>query len=615
MPPEHKYALPPGFCLRQYRIARLLGHGGFGLTYLADDTNLQRKVAIKEMLPIDFAIREPDGTTVVARSERDRTNLEWARRSFVEEGRTLAALQHPSILHVYDIFELHGTAYLVTAFIEGANLEQWLRRGGALHQKAIAALLSSLLDALQLVHERGFLHRDIKPENILMDDKGSHPVLIDFGNARMSTGEKTCTMTAVLTRGYAPVEQYQTKGRQGPFTDVYALGAVLYRAITGAPPADALDRLDEDKIQVLSGQRIPGFSGKFLATIDKALKMNRADRWQRCEEWTAALGAADPPLRQSPGHAIEPPELKPAPHAGAGGQPAMAAKAMASDDVIVCVECGRGFPKSRTVEIEGFNVCADCQPTLIQKLRKEMAAGAGTRSAAMSALALEKLRKETEAGSPAGIWRSGRQLVTSLNATLPARCIKCNAPAEGKPIKRKLSYLNPAVYLALLVPVFGVIVYLITALITRKTGVAMVSICRRHRFARRLVIIVSWLLVLIGLAAVVMGVVDDLPGMENRLVSVAFWGGLVFGIVSPRKPVVIVSSLLVLIGLAVESLQNVSEELWIVWLGEIAFLGGIFLGTAARRLVVARKIDQGQMWLGGCGREFLAGFPEWNEPK
>jgi len=120
---------------------------------------------------------------------------------------------------------------------------------------------------------------------------------------------------------------------------------------------------------------------------------------------------------------------------------------------------------------------------------------------------------------------------------------------------------------------------------------------------------------LIGAAAVVMGVVQDLPGMENRLISVAFWGALIFGIVSPRKPVVIVSSLLGLIGLAVESLQNVSAELWIVWLGEIAFLGGIFLGAVARRLVVARKIDQGQMWIGGCGPEFLAGFPEWIGPK
>jgi len=478
-------------------------------------------------------------------------------------------------------------------------LEQWLRRGGALHQEAIAALLNSLLDALQLVHERGFLHRDIKPENILMDDKGSHPVLIDFGNARMSTGEKTCTMTAVLTRGYAPVEQYQTKGRQGPFTDVYALGAVLYRAITGAPPADALDRLDEDKIQVLSRQRIPGFSGQFLATIDKALNMNRADRWQKCEEWTAALRAADPPPRQSPGQAGEPPERKPSPHAGEGGKPAMAAKAMASGDLVVCAECGRGFPKSAMAQIEGLHVCAGCKPILLQKLRKEIAVG-----------------------SPSGTWRSGRQLVTSLNATLPPRCIKCNAPVEGKPIKRKLSCLPEAVYLTLLLPVFGVIVYGITALFTRKTGVALVSICQRHRSARRTAIIVSSLIVLLGLAAVVMLPVQQgrsytpsAGAVIIRLFDVAFWGSIILGLISSRRVVVIVSLLFALLGIVGDASRIASSLIWIQCLAQVAFLGGMVYAILAGRLVVARKIDQGQMWLAGCGSEFLAEFPEWNEPK
>jgi serine/threonine protein kinase len=289
MSPEHKYSLPPGSRLRQYLIVRLLGHGGFGLTYLADDANLHRKVAIKELFPIDFAVRERDGTTVVARSEQEKINLQWARQRFIEEGRTLAALQHPSILHVYDIFELHGTAYLVTAFIEGSNLEDWLRTRRALRQGHLFSITNALLDALQLVHAQGFLHRDIKPENILMDEKTSRPVLIDFGNARMATGQKTASMTTVLTRGYAPLEQYQTKSRQGPFTDLYALGAVLYRAIKSAPPDDALDRIHADKVQVLSQQGIPGYAPKFLATIDKALKVKGGDRWQNCEEWKAAL--------------------------------------------------------------------------------------------------------------------------------------------------------------------------------------------------------------------------------------------------------------------------------------------------------------------------------------
>jgi serine/threonine protein kinase len=305
MSSEHQYSLPPGFRLRQYHIVRLLGHGGFGLTYLADDTSLHRKVAIKELLPIDFAVREPNGTTVVARTQHDATNLEWARQRFVEEGRTLAALQHPSILHVYDIFELHGTAYLVTAFIEGSNFQDWLRDGHAIRQEDLLPMANSLLDALELVHQRGFLHRDIKPENILIDRETSRPVLIDFGNARMAPGNATANMTAVLTRGYAPFEQYQTRSRQGPFTDIYALGAVLYRAITGAQPDDALDRMDNDKIQVLSEQRIPGYTQEFLATIDKALQMQRESRWQSCEEWTTALRASR--------RVVPPPDPSPAP--------------------------------------------------------------------------------------------------------------------------------------------------------------------------------------------------------------------------------------------------------------------------------------------------------------
>jgi serine/threonine protein kinase/formylglycine-generating enzyme required for sulfatase activity len=307
MPPQHKYSLPLGLRLRQYRIVRLLGHGGFGLTYLAEDTTLNRRVAIKELLPIDFAVREKDGTTIVARSQQDKPNLEWARQRFVEEGRTLAALQHPSILPVYDNFELHGTAYLVTPFIDGASLEVWLLERRAVSQADLLSIATSLLDALRLVHQQGFLHRDIKPENILMDRKTSRPVLIDFGNARMATGKKTSNLTAVLSRGYAPFEQYQTKTRQGPPTDIYALGAVLYRAIKGAAPDDALDRMGEDKIKVLSRERMPGFTREFLATIDKALRMRPEDRWQNCGEWKAALAVTHQTHRhQQPNQTQEP---------------------------------------------------------------------------------------------------------------------------------------------------------------------------------------------------------------------------------------------------------------------------------------------------------------------
>jgi serine/threonine protein kinase len=308
MSSEHKYALPPGFLLHQYTIMRLLGHGGFGLTYLADHAKLNRRVAIKELLPIDFAIRETDGTTVVARSQQDKSNFEWARERFVEEGQTLAGLHHPSILPVHDILEEHGTAYLVTPFIDGGSMEDWLREVRHPAESDLRSVTHHILDALALVHERGYLHRDVKPQNILMDRQNGLPVLIDFGNARIASGAKTSNLTSVLTKGYAPFEQYQTKGRQGPFTDLYALGAVLYRSIKGTAPDDAADRWDDDKVEPLCHRPPPGYGLEFLATVDKALQMRREDRWQNCEEWKAALSAADqPPALPPPPPAPEPP--------------------------------------------------------------------------------------------------------------------------------------------------------------------------------------------------------------------------------------------------------------------------------------------------------------------
>jgi serine/threonine protein kinase len=313
---EHKYALPPGSRLREYTIVRLLGHGGFGLTYLADHAKLHRKVAIKELLPVDFAIRETDGTTVVARSEQDRSNFEWARERFVEEGQTLAGLHHPSILPVHDILEEHGTAYLVTPFIDGGSMEEWLREVRRPAESDLRSVTHHILDALTLVHASGYLHRDVKPQNILMDRQNGLPVLIDFGNARIASGAKTSNLTSVITKGYAPFEQYQTKGRQGAFTDLYALGAVLYRSIKGVAPDDAADRWDEDKLEPLCHRQPPGYSLEFLATVDKALRMRREDRWQTCGEWKAALSLSNqPPASPPPPPPAPKPPARPKPPA------------------------------------------------------------------------------------------------------------------------------------------------------------------------------------------------------------------------------------------------------------------------------------------------------------
>ncbi len=286
-------ALPAGHALQEYRIERVLGVGGFGLTYLALDENLHLRVAVKEYLPADIAVRAPDRTIAPTSSETAEI-FDWGKRRFLDESRTLASFRHPNIVRVMRFFEANGTAYMVMEFVEGAPLPDWVSTRRPLAEAQVAALAAPLLDGLQVVHKSGFMHRDIKPPNIYIRDDSS-PVLLDFGAARQKSSE----LTALVTPGYAPFEQYHTQGKQGAWSDIYALGGVLYWMVTGNSPHEAAARIRADTMPpALQAADKSLFRPEFLAAIDWALAPHEDQRPQSVPEWREALlGAAKSPPR------------------------------------------------------------------------------------------------------------------------------------------------------------------------------------------------------------------------------------------------------------------------------------------------------------------------------
>ena len=298
---EHRLALPAGYQLGKYLFQRILGAGGFGITYLAEDKSLGRCVAIKELLPNDIATRI-DGSTVVAKTKSEEQNLAWARDRFLKEGRALAACEHPNVVHVYEMIEANGTAYMVTKFEDGRSFADWLGEvGGAPTEKELRAILLPLLSGLERVHKVGFLHRDLKPENIYITDDG-RPLLLDFGSARQAVTDRTTSLTSIVTSGYAPFEQYHEDGKQGTWTDIYAMAAVMYRAIHGKKPPEATRRLKDDPCLKLAKTYAGKYSDAFLRSVDKGLAVEVKERTQTIAEWREALGVeeAEPPPVAAP---------------------------------------------------------------------------------------------------------------------------------------------------------------------------------------------------------------------------------------------------------------------------------------------------------------------------
>ncbi len=308
--PRSPLALPLDTLLHGYlRLGKILGIGGFGVTYLALDERLQTTVAIKEYLPRDLASRSPDGLIVQPHTARDADNFQFGLKEFLQEARTLARFNHPNIVRTRSYFEEHDTAYLVMDYVEGVNLNKVLKRqGGRMPEQAAIQLMRGILDGLHAVHAAGFLHRDLKPDNVYVQASGQ-PVLLDFGAARLALGERSRSYTQILTPGYAPYEQYSRRGGQGPWTDVYGAGATIYRMVTGEVPLEATDRMFGTPLRPAEAF---GVSQALSDVLDQAMAIRPEERPQSISAFIAMLEAAVPlpspsaPTVRSPGRPSQP---------------------------------------------------------------------------------------------------------------------------------------------------------------------------------------------------------------------------------------------------------------------------------------------------------------------
>lgn len=271
--------LPNGYMLSEYRIDGVLGQGGFGITYLATDTMLNRQVAIKEYYPREFAVREGTRRIRASGNHEDQETFAWGLTRFLEEARILARFEHPNIIAVRRFFEKNGTAYLVMDYCNGRPLDEIIKHDGPLSPAQLVLVLNPLLDGLEQIHNTNFLHRDIKPANLFIRSDGS-PVLLDFGAARHDLVGHSRSLTSLATPGYAAFEQYSTNGSQGPWTDIYGLGATLYRAVTGVKPVPSPDRMLEDTLEPASKLAHDRFSASHLKAIDAAMALRPEHRPQ-----------------------------------------------------------------------------------------------------------------------------------------------------------------------------------------------------------------------------------------------------------------------------------------------------------------------------------------------
>ena len=282
--------MPPGAQVGEYRLLGVVGEGGFGVVYRARDLSLDRIVAIKEYMPSTLAGRTSSNQIHVRAQHKGA--FDAGLRSFINEARLLAKFSHPALVHVYRFFEENGTAYMVMRYYEGQTFRAFLaEQDSGMNEPWLCAMLSPILDVLEMLHAADCFHRDIAPDNVFLQSSGM-PVLLDFGAARRIIGDMTQALTMVLKPGYAPIEQYADDGGmpQGAWTDIYQIGAMLYLAITGKVPTTSVARMISDPIRLLTPADFPGYSESFLHGVHRALAVKPADRPQSIAELKSLLG-------------------------------------------------------------------------------------------------------------------------------------------------------------------------------------------------------------------------------------------------------------------------------------------------------------------------------------
>ena len=287
--PYSNKALPPGTILREWRLEDVLGVGGFGIVYKGRGIYFGELVAIKEYFPSSISERDAEDTVVPLGSDVEEVHA-LGLKKFVEEAKLLWNLstptRHPNIVSVRSLFEVHGTAYMVMDFEDGVSLSKMLKQGRRFNERSLWDIIKPIAEGLERAHRVGVLHRDIKPPNILINQDG-RPVLIDFGSARFEAAEATSTKVTFHTPPYAAIEQYVKTYEQGPWTDIYALGVVLYECVTGEKPPEVLERMHGGLGQSLADGKWPGYSKQFLAAIDAAMTIKPSERPQSISEWLA----------------------------------------------------------------------------------------------------------------------------------------------------------------------------------------------------------------------------------------------------------------------------------------------------------------------------------------